>query len=343
MIDDNQTKKILVLGAGIVGICNALALREKGFEVTLIDKNEPSDATSYGNAGVISQWACIPQSMPGLWKKVPKWLFDPNGPLSIRWSYLPRMTPWLIEFLKAGRPERIPAISDAMFNLNRPNLDLYKQLLRGTGEENLITDCSYLYVSRKLNGLNLNTFEWRLREERGVPFEQISGDQARDIEPDLSLDIKSAALIKDQGRTINPGRLGKVLALKAAKLGVSFLKAEIVKIKPSSHGGYDVFTDRGTQTAASVVLTAGVWSAQLLEQLGVRVALEAERGYHLVFKDPCVNLTHSVLDSDNKFVSSSMEMGMRSAGTAEFAGIDAPPDYRRARVFEKHAKSLFPH
>jgi D-amino-acid dehydrogenase len=104
MIDDNQTKKILVLGAGIVGICNALALREKGFEVTLIDKNEPSDATSYGNAGVISQWACIPQSMPGLWKKVPKWLFDPNGPLSIRWSYLPRMTPWLIEFLKAGRP-----------------------------------------------------------------------------------------------------------------------------------------------------------------------------------------------------------------------------------------------
>ena len=72
------------------------------------------------------------------------------------------------------------------------------------------------------------------------------------------------------------------------------------------------------------------------------VALEAERGYHLVFKDPGVNLTHSVLDSDNKFVSSSMEMGMRSAGTAEFAGIDAPPDYRRARVFEKHAKSLFP-
>jgi D-amino-acid dehydrogenase len=229
-----------------------------------------------------------------------------------------------------------------MFNLNRPNLDLYKQLLRGTGEENLITDCSYLYVSRKPNGLNLNTFEWRLREERGVPFEQISGDQSRDIEPDLSLDIKSAALIKDQGRTINPGRLGKVLALKAAKLGVSFLKAEIAKIKPSSHGGYDVFTDRGTQTAASVVLTAGVWSAQLLEQLGVSVALEAERGYHLVFKDPGVNLTHSVLDSDNKFVSSSMEMGMRSAGTAEFAGIDAPPDYRRARVFEKHAKSLFP-
>ena len=342
MTDDKQNNKVLVLGAGIVGICNALALREKGFEVTLIDKNEPSDATSYGNAGVISPWACIPQSMPGLWKKVPKWLLDPSGPLSIRWSYLPQMAPWLVEFLKSGHPKRLPAISDAMLTLNRPNLDLYKQLLQGTGEDGLIKDCYYLYVSRNPSGINLTSLEWKLREERGVPFEQISGNEARDLEPDLSPDIQSAAIIKSQGRTLNPGRLGKVLAAKAIGLGVSFLKAEITKVTPNEPNGYDVLTDQGTQNANSVVLTAGVWSANLLKKLGVRVSLEAERGYHLVFKEPGVTLTNSVLDSDNKFVSSSMEMGMRSAGTAEFAGIDAPPDYRRAHVFKKHAKSLFP-
>ena len=240
MTDDKQNNKVLVLGAGIVGICNALALREKGFEVTLIDKNEPSDATSYGNAGVISPWACIPQSMPGLWKKVPKWLLDPSGPLSIRWSYLPRMAPWLVEFLKSGHPKRLPAISDAMLTLNRPNLDLYKQLLQGTGEEGLIKDCYYLYVSRNLSGINLTSLEWKLREERGVPFEQISGNEARDLEPDLSPDVQSAAIIKSQGRTLNPGRLGKVLAAKAMGLGVSFLKAEITKVTPNEPDGYDV-------------------------------------------------------------------------------------------------------
>ena len=85
----HQDTDVLVLGAGIVGICNAIALNEKGFNVTLVDRDEPSEATSFGNAGVISQWACIPQSMPGLWKKVPKWLLDPSGPLSIRWSIKP--------------------------------------------------------------------------------------------------------------------------------------------------------------------------------------------------------------------------------------------------------------
>ena len=342
MMAERNSKKVLVLGAGIVGICNALALQEKGYQVTLIDKNEPSDATSFGNAGVISQWACVPQSMPGLWKNVPKWLLDPNGPLSIRWSYFPRMIPWLIEFLKAGNINRIPAIADAMFNLNRPNLDIYRELLKGTGEENLIKDCSYLYVSRKEWGINLNGLEWKLRKERGVPFEQITGDAAREIEPDLSSDIKSAALIKNQGRTLNPGRLGKVLAAKAISLGVCFIKAEVKKIIPLDGGGYDVSTDQQKQTADTVVLTAGVWSAKLLEALGIRVPLEAERGYHLLFKDPGISLTHSVLDTDNKFVSSSMEMGLRSAGTAEFAGIDASPDYRRAYIFKDHAKSLFP-
>tara|TARA_B100001123_G_scaffold286931_1_gene319804 strand:+ start:664 stop:1926 length:1263 start_codon:yes stop_codon:yes gene_type:complete len=339
---DQKSDDVLVLGAGIVGICNALALSEKGFKVTLVDKDEPSDATSYGNAGVISQWACIPQSMPGLWKKVPKWLLDPKGPLSIRWSYMPRLAPWLIEFLKAGSLERLPAIADAMLNLNRPNLDIYKELLRGTGEENLIEDSAYVIVTRDRSGINLDSLEWRLRKERNVPFRAISGDEAREIEPDLSPAVKNAVLITAQGRTTNPGRLGKVLAEKAIGQGVEYFQAEVSKIAPLPGSGYEIVTNKGSRKAPTLVLTAGVWSAQLLADLGVKVSLEAERGYHLLFKDPGVVLKNSILDNDNKFVSSSMEMGMRSAGTAEFAGIDAPPDYRRARIFKAHAQSLFP-
>ena len=114
------------------------------------------------------------------------------------------------------------------------------------------------------------------------------------------------------------------------------------RVVPLANGGYEIVTDNGNRQAPKLVLTAGVWSAKLLKDLGVNVLLEAERGYHLIFKDPDVTLKNSILDADNKFVSSSMEMGMRSAGTAEFAGIDAPPDYKRALIFKGHAKSLFP-
>jgi D-amino-acid dehydrogenase len=339
---EDHSKGAIVIGAGIVGICTALALHEKGFTVTVLDRVGPAEATSHGNAGVVSPWSCVPQSMPGLWKSVPKWLLDPEGPLNVRWAYLPRMLPWLGKFLGAGAEARLPAIADAMLAVNRPSLDMYHQLLAGTGEEALVKDCYYLHVSRTTEGANTNSLAWRLRRERDVPFEALSGDEVREIEPELSPDIKAAVLIRQQGRTVNPGRLGKVLAAKAEALGVTFQLTDVAGIIPLEGGGYRVETKDGSHDAGTVVLAAGVWSARLLEPLGVKVSLEAERGYHLIFKDPGVTLTNSIMDADNKFVTSSMEMGVRSAGTAEFAGIDAAPNYQRAKVFAKHTKSLLP-
>ena len=342
MPEQSETRDALVAGAGIVGICTALALQERGFSVRLIDREGPAESTSYGNAGVISPWSCVPQAMPGLWKRVPKWLFDPEGPLSVRLSYLPRLTPWLIEFLKAGSMTRLPVIADAMMALNRPNLDLYRQLLSGTGEDDLVRDCHYLHVSRKPDGVDPESLAWRVRRERGVPMQSLSGDELREIEPELSSEVRSGMMIRSQGRTVNPGRLGKVLAARAAASGVAIERAEIQRIVPIDGGGYTLQTNHGDFAAGTVILTAGVWSERLLRPLGVRVRLEAERGYHMIFKDPGIVLNNAIHDVDNTFVASSMEMGIRSAGTAEFAGIDSAPDYRRSSVFVRHTQSLLP-
>ena len=102
--------RVIVIGAGIVGTCCALELRKKGFEVTLVDRVPPGESCSFGNAGVLASWSCVPLSMPGTLAKVPRWLFDPEGPLSIRPAYLPRLAPWLLRFLQAGRAARIPAV-----------------------------------------------------------------------------------------------------------------------------------------------------------------------------------------------------------------------------------------
>ncbi|MBT7249870.1 MAG: FAD-dependent oxidoreductase, partial [Rhodospirillaceae bacterium] len=126
-----MAERVTVIGAGIVGICTTLSLLEKGFEVEMLDRDPPAEGASHGNAGVISPWSCIPQSMPGVWKSVPKWLFDPEGPLAVRWTYAPRMIPWLIKFFQAGALNRLPAIGDAMNALNRPNVDLYRRHLEG--------------------------------------------------------------------------------------------------------------------------------------------------------------------------------------------------------------------
>jgi D-amino-acid dehydrogenase len=332
----------LVIGAGIVGLCTALSLQERGIAVTLIDPQPPAEAASYGNAGVLSTWACIPQSMPGLWKSVPKWLLDPKGPAKIHWSHLPTLLPWIISFLRAGQAGRIPAIADAMLALNHPTLELYRRHLEGTGKAHLVRDSAYVFVYREPAKANLEGFEWRIRRERGTPLERIDAGDLRDLEPDISPDYKAAILAKGQGRATDPGAIGKALAEKVTRQGGRFVRGKVQRLFPREDGGFRIETDGGPLQAIKVVLAAGAWSAQLLKPLGFRVPLEAERGYHMVFKDPNVTLNNSIMVTDGKFVASSMDMGLRCAGTAEFARIDSPPDYRRAEVFKSMAKQLLP-
>ncbi len=337
--EDNSS--VTIVGAGIVGICCALSLLEKGRRVRLIDRHDPGQGASFGNAGVISPWSCVPQSLPGLWKKIPGMLLDPLGPVTIPLLQMPKMLPWAVKFLRAGRADRIGAISEGMAALNRPNVDLYRHHLAGTGHESLLQDSWYIHTYRNAASINLDDYAWKLRAAHDAPVEVVDGGQLREIEPALSHDFQAAILIKDQARALSPGRIGAVLAKKVTAHGGEILRAQVKALHP--HGdGWIVTTDRGEISSMQVVTALGAWSAELLSPLGVRVPLQSERGYHLLFKDPGVTLNHSIMDVEGKFVTSSMEMGMRSAGTAEFTEADAAPNYKRARILAKLTKRIVP-
>ena len=333
---------VTVIGAGIVGICCALELANSGLTVRVIDREGPAEGTSFGNAGVISPWSCVPQSLPGQWKNIPRWILSPKGPVALRWTYLPYLMPWLARFLASAQVSRIDRIADGILSLNRNCPDLYRELLRGTGHENLVRDSCYIHVFRDSRQADSGQVQWALRRERGVPMEFVSGDEAREIEPALSPVYQGAVLIRGQARALNPGRLGQVLADKARDLGVVFTRALVRELMPGNSGSFRIRTEQGIVSSPQAVVAGGAWSARLLAPLGVRVSLEAERGYHVVFANPGVTLNNSVLDGDRKFVASSMEMGLRCAGTAEFAGLDAVPDYRRTKVIARLARDMLP-
>lgn len=337
-----MAERVTVIGAGIVGICTALSLLEKGFTVDIIDRDPPAEGASHGNAGVVSPWSCVPQSMPGLWKNIPRWTLDPEGPVAIRWAYLLKFMPWAIRFLRAGHEHRLPAISDAMSALNRPNVDLYRQHLSGTGKESLLSDSLYVHVYKNPDDIDLRQLGWRMRDERGVPLHVVNGGELHEIEPALSPDYKAAVLLKDQARALDPGALGKALAEKALSMGAAFRQSIVNRISPAPDGGWTLYTVDGELKTEKLVIAAGAWSARLLAPLGLKLPLEAERGYHLVFANPGITVNNSIMDTAGKFVASSMLAGVRCAGTAEFAGLDAPPDYRRAKVFKRLGKKLFP-
>ncbi len=334
---------VTVLGAGIVGICIALFLRQRGVSVQLVDREPPGQGCSWGNAGVLSSWSCEPMSRPEIWRSMPRWALDPLGPMALKPRYLPRLVPWLLHFARAGRSvEHIRALSDAMFTLNQSTVELFRKLLAGTGHEDLVRDSDYIIVSRRPGTFNLAALGWRLRREHGAPIETLTGEEVRAVEPALSPEYVCGLRIRTQGRTTNPGRLAKVLAERALAEGVTFRQATVQAVRPDHDSGIRLETDDGILNAARLVIAAGAWSARLARGLGVQIPLEGERGYHMQFADPGIELNNSVNDHDRQFVASSMEEGVRLAGTSEFNGLEAQPDWRRAELLEKLAKKMLP-
>src|SRR5690606_28822216 len=117
-----------------------------------VDPVEAGEACSFGNAGSLSPSACLPVGMPGMWKKVPRWLHDPLGPLNVRWRYLPIALPWLARFLRHSTREEVTRIATAMRGLLAPIFDAYGPLLAHAGAEHLVqrSGCLYVYSSREV-------------------------------------------------------------------------------------------------------------------------------------------------------------------------------------------------
>lgn len=337
-----MTEQVTIIGAGIVGICCALSLQERGLQVRLIDKGEPGKETSFGNAGVVSPWSIIPQAVPGIWKQLPKMLFDPQSALSVRASFWPRMIPWGLRFMGKANEASLREVSDAMELLCRPSIDLYRRHLHGTGHQALIVDSYYLHAFRSSEDADLNNLGYRIRREKGGDLERVNGAELRRIEPALSDDFKAAIVIKGQARATSPGRIATVLAGKARAQGAEVLQAEVTRLSRASDGQWLVETPQQTLQSRRVVLSAGVWSAELLKPLGLPVPLVAERGYHVEFASPSATLNNSVMDVDAKIVASTMQGGLRVAGTAEFGSIDAPADPRKQAILTAQAKAMVP-
>lgn len=332
---------VTVLGAGIVGICTALELAERGHTVRVIDRKPPGQETSYGNAGVISPWSVVPQSAPGILWQVPRLMTGPYKPLSVHPKSWPRMIGWGLQFLRNGRETRVRRISDAMSILCGPSVDLYRRHLSAADSAHLIRDSIYVHAFRDGAKARLDSLDYALRREKGAELEVIGADALRRLEPALSREFEAAVLVHGQARAVSPGRICEVLADRAARQGVTFETEEVRALKRD--GERWVVVCQGARfPASSVVIAMGVWSRALLQSLGLSVPLMAERGYHVEYADPQITVAHSVSDVDAKIVASSMEQGVRIAGQAEFAPIDAPPDRHKFRRLRKIAQSLFP-
>ena len=334
--------KVIVVGAGIVGTCSASYLLRDGHDVVLVDSEGPGEGCSKGNAGALSPGSCIPLSGPGVLTKIPGWLSDPLGPLRIRPAYLLAALPWLIRFALAGRSGRIAGLADALRALHANTFENYAPLLANAGCQDLIQRTGTLTVYKTDKSLAESQHERNLREERQVRQQVLGAGELRDLVPELSSGYKHGVLLPDHGFVANPYRLVRSLAEQFARDGGYLERRRVTGIAVREGRVTGVWTTDGELVAERVVVAAGAWSATLIAGLGVRVPLESQRGYHATIQGSGITPALPVVCAEAKVYATPMEDGLRLAGTVEFAGLDAPPDFRRAEALIELAKDMFP-
>ncbi len=332
----------MVMGAGTVGVCCALYLQRDGHQVTLVDRQEPGAGCSYGNGGIIQIGACVPVATPGVLSRVPKMLLDPQGPLIIRWRHLPWILHYLVRFVLAARPGRVEAISLALAGLLAQAKDAYAPLIKSANAEDLIRHNGELYIYRTKASFRAGKTGHDLRRERGVRVDDLSTDELRQLVPDLSPEFKYASYLPDCVSTTDPFDFTKALAEDFARNGGTVLHETVTDIEIGSDGPETLVTDNGRHTVNTLVLAAGAWSKPWAAKLGNRVLLDTERGYHVMIPDPGIDLRVPMVSGDYRFGLIPMTGGLRLAGTAELAGLKAPPYYERADMLVPLAKRLFP-
>jgi glycine/D-amino acid oxidase-like deaminating enzyme len=332
----------LIIGAGVVGLSTALYLQRDGMPVTVLDPLGPAGGASFGNAGMLSPDTAAPIAMPGMLRKVPGWLRDPLGPLAVRPSYFPRALPWLWQWVKAGRLDRVLAVSDAMRALHCETLVCWRELLGDALYHDLIRPSGQVHVWEGDDASPTEAIEQRIRDRHGIQATPLDADDLRQMFPGIARDIRRGLHVPGNGHTVSPQRIVATLGELLRLAGGTIITERAMKLIPREGGGYIVMTNRANRVADRLVVAAGAWSARLLAPLGIRVPLETERGYHAMLFAPSMQPAIPISSKSRAFFMTPMEDGLRIAGTVEIAGLDAPPDERRAMVLMDHARRLFP-
>lgn len=337
-----RSAHVVIVGAGIVGAAAAIWLRRAGCEVTLIDKGEPGMGASFGNGCILASCSVVPVTTPGLVMKGPRYLADPNFPLFIRWGYLPKLVPWMARYLSNANEADTRRISRGLATIVGDSLEQHQALTAGTDAAKWVQESDYNFVYKDRAAFEADAFVWQLRREAGFEPDLVEGPAVQELEPILGANAGLLAINKNHGFILNPGNYVKDLVKTLEGLGGKFVQAEVKDFELSGERISAVDTDQGRFHCSQAVLAAGVWSKPLMQKLGINVPLEAERGYHIVYKNPSQKPRNPMMLAAGKFVATAMDQGVRCAGVVEFGGLSETPSRGPLNLLRRQVNEFFP-
>ena len=338
---DSRDVEIAIVGAGVIGLATALRLAAEGREVVLIDPNEPGSGASYGNAGTLADYACVPVGNPAVLKSLPQLLLGRDSPFAFRWVALAQLAPWLVRFVRQSLPAAARANAVALAGLLAEALPEWDALAAEAGATDLMRKNGCLYLLRNKRDLSGMAWSQSMRAELGAHQELLNADEVAALEPELPPSAGGGIYFPDAMNVTDPAVLMRRLVAAAKARGASVERARVT--------GLEIQKDRvrlaGPDfefTARTVVIAAGARSRDLARQAGDAIPLDTERGYHLEFPMETPLLRRPVCPIDLGFYATPMAGRLRVAGTVELGGFNAPANPHRLALLDRGVHRIFP-
>ena len=331
--------KIGVIGAGIQGVCNALFLQKKGYNVTLFDRDEPGNlSATYGNAGHFSPYASLALNRPDVLTDVPSMLLSATGPLALRWNYVPKMIPWFLKFILNCSKKKMMHTAKYTHQILDLALPAFDELFDEVDISGLVEKKGIMYVWNDQN-LASRELEISIRKEIGVEQQILTPKEIHDLEPNIKPFYHGGVYYSYARHARNPKKVLLKLFDNFLKKDGKFLKINIQSLnieeeKPILKSEVQSFS------FDKVVIACGAFSKKLTDNLNEKIPLDTERGYHVHFKDCEHLISRPVVFANRGFGITPMEQGLRVVGTVEFGGLNNPLSKSRIRNLINGAKYM---
>ena len=327
-MDNYKCQSVGIIGSGIQGVCIGLNLLKKNIPVTLFDRNDPLSkefkAASYGNAGHFSPYAVLQFNRPDILYDVPKMLLSSYGPLALKWNYVPKMFKWFYYYLKSCNKKSMMHTAKYMHQILSLSIDAYEEIFKEIDTTGLVEKKGIIYVWTNKN-LKSRRLEIKVRDELGIQQKHLSQKEILELEPNLKPVFDAGVLYEYAMHARDPHGILKRLFQLYIQKGGKFIQTNIKNLEQISENVTVIRSESDEFKFEKSIIASGAFSKKLTDQLGEKIPLDTERGYHVHFKGQDHLISRPVIFLDRGFGMTPMNQGLRAVGTVELGGLNNPP------------------
>ena len=303
-MENHKCKSVGVIGSGIQGVCTGLQLIKKGIPVTIFDRLDPLSpkfqSASYGNAGHFSPYAVLQFNRPDILYDVPKMLFSSYGPLALKWNYLPKLLPWFIEYLKNFNQKKMLHTAKYMHQILSLSNDAYEEIFKEIDISNLVEKKGIIYVWTNKNPKS-RKLEIKVRDDLGIEQKLLSQKEILALEPNLRPVFDAGVIYESAMHARDPHGILKQIFKLFLKNGGKFIQENIVSLKQKEDHKTVIKSENNEYIFDKSIIASGAFSKRFTDQLGEKIPLDTERGYHVHFKKMDHLISRPVIFLDRGF------------------------------------------